>query len=73
LKSVLFKKLSHAHDLPLPAYESIQAAGMDLRAALAEPVILNPGDRKLIPTGLQIAIPEGFEAQIRPRSGLAIK
>ncbi len=73
MKSVLFKKLSHAHDLPLPAYESIQAAGMDLRAALAEPVILNPGDRKLIPTGLQIAIPEGFEAQIRPRSGLAIK
>ena len=73
MKTVQFKKLSHAYDLPLPAYESSQAAGMDLRAALSEPIILKPGDRKLISTGLQIAIPVGYEAQVRPRSGLAIK
>jgi len=58
---------------PLPKYETSGAAGMDLRAFLSEPVSLKPLERRLIPTGLFIAIPHGYEAQIRPRSGLAIK
>lgn len=58
---------------PLPAYQTSQSAGMDIRANLTEPVELKPLERKLIPTGLYIALPEGYEAQIRPRSGLAIK
>jgi len=58
---------------PLPRYETPGSAGMDLRAFLKEPVVLQPGERALIPTGLYIALPEGYEAQIRPRSGLAIK
>lgn len=66
-------RLPHAADLPLPAYETIHSAGLDLRAALVEPLDLHPGERKLIPTGLRIAVPVGFEAQVRPRSGLAIK
>ena len=70
---IKFKKLAHAQDLPLPAYETQSAAGMDIRAALEAPIVLNPGDRTLIPTGLQMALPNGYEAQIRPRSGLAIK
>jgi dUTP pyrophosphatase len=70
---VQFKKLAHAINLPLPSYESNSAAGMDIRAALSEPVILQPGERSLIPTGLQMALPHGYEAQIRPRSGLAIR
>ena len=57
----------------LPAYETIHSAGMDLRADLESSVRLNPMERKLIPTGLHIELPEGFEAQIRPRSGLAFK
>src|SRR6202000_1465319 len=57
----------------LPAYETVHSAGMDLRADLESPVRLNPMERKLIPTGLSIELPEGFEAQIRPRSGLAFK
>ncbi|MBQ5458335.1 MAG: dUTP diphosphatase, partial [Bacteroidales bacterium] len=57
----------------LPQYATSQSAGIDLRANLAEPVILKPMERKLIPTGLFIELPEGYEAQIRPRSGLAIK
>ena len=57
----------------LPAYETIHSAGMDLRADLESPVLLNPMERKLIPTGLHIELPEGYEAQIRPRSGLAYK
>ena len=70
---VAFKRLPHAIDLPLPAYETSSSAGMDLRAALSEPVVLKPGERNLIPTGLQMALPHGYEAQVRPRSGLAIK
>ncbi len=58
---------------PLPAYQTSQSAGMDIRANLTEPIELKPLERKLIPTGLYIALPEGYEAQIRPRSGLAIK
>ncbi|MDT3404489.1 dUTP diphosphatase [Mucilaginibacter terrae] len=57
----------------LPAYETLHAAGMDLRADVAETVVLKPMERKLIPTGLHIELPESFEAQIRPRSGLAFK
>lgn len=60
-------------DLPLPAYESALAAGMDLRAAVAEPRTLAPGDRAMIPTGIRIGLPPGAEAQVRPRSGLAIR
>ncbi len=58
---------------PLPAYETSMSAGMDLRANLNEKIVMNPGERKLVPTGLFIALPEGYEAQVRPRSGLAIK
>ena len=58
---------------PLPEYETIDSAGMDLRAHLAEPVVLGPGDRALVPTGLRLEIPCGFEGQVRPRSGLALK
>lgn len=57
----------------LPGYETLHAAGMDLRADLEAPVTLKPLERKLIPTGLHIELPEGYEAQIRPRSGLALK
>ncbi len=57
----------------LPAYETAHAAGMDLRADLDAPLVLGPFERKLIPTGLQIELPPGFEAQVRPRSGLAFK
>ena len=57
----------------LPAYATPQSAGMDLRANLNEPVTLHPMERRLIPTGLHIALPEGYEAQVRPRSGLALK
>jgi len=60
-------------DLPLPSYETAHAAGMDVAAAVTEDVILQPGDISLIPTGFAVAIPEGFEIQIRPRSGLAVK
>ena len=58
---------------PLPKYESAQAAGMDIRCFLSEPVTLQPLERKLLPTGLYLELPEGYEAQIRPRSGLALK
>jgi dUTP pyrophosphatase len=67
--------LPHGHGLPLPAYETDGSAGMDLRAAVPDdaPMILRPGDREMVPTGLAIALPHGFEAQVRPRSGLAAK
>ena len=58
---------------PLPAYATAQSAGMDLRANLSEPIVLKPMERRLIPTGLHIALPAGYEAQVRPRSGLALK
>jgi dUTP pyrophosphatase len=70
---IYFKKLPHAGELALPAYATPDSAGMDLRAALEEPMVLQPGRRALVPTGLQMALPPGFEAQIRPRSGLAFK
>ena len=58
---------------PLPQYATVQSAGMDLRANLDAPVVLKPMERRLIPTGLHIALPAGYEAQVRPRSGLALK
>lgn len=64
--------LNNSHH-PLPTYATEQSAGMDLRANLDEPIVLRPLERTLVPTGLHIALPVGFEAQIRPRSGLAIK
>ena len=70
---LLFCRLPHASDLPLPSYMTEEAAGMDLLAANKEPVVLLPGTRALLPSGLQVAVPPGFEAQIRPRSGLALK
>lgn len=66
-------KIINTSNNDLPAYSTLQSAGMDLRAYLTEPVTLMPGERKLIGTGLYIALPEGYEAQIRPRSGLALK
>jgi dUTP pyrophosphatase len=60
-------------DLPLPSYATEHAAGMDLCAAVKEPMTLAPGETALVPTGIAIALPPGFEAQVRPRSGLAIK
>jgi dUTP pyrophosphatase len=65
-------RLPHAEGLALPAYASAGAAAMDLLAAVAEPLILPPGGRAAIPTGLMVALPEGHELQIRPRSGLAL-
>jgi dUTP pyrophosphatase len=65
--------LPHAAHLPLPAYATPLSAGCDLRAAIAEPISLAPMQRRLVPTGLKIAVPEGYEAQVRPRSGLALK
>jgi dUTP pyrophosphatase len=70
---VAVRRLPHNQDLPLPAYETADSAGMDLRAAVAAPLVLQPGERALVPTGLAIALPPGFEAQVRPRSGLALK
>lgn len=66
-------KIINRSNNPLPRYESLQAAGMDIRCHLAEPITLLPLERKLIPTGLFIELPVGYEAQIRPRSGLALK
>lgn len=71
--SVQIVRLPHALDMPLPAYATASAAGMDLRAAVDEPVTLAPGARCAIPTGIAVALPEGYEAQIRPRSGLALE
>jgi dUTP pyrophosphatase len=72
---VNIRQLPHAEGLPLPAYQTAHAAGLDLLAAVPEsaPLALAPGKHALVPTGLAIALPEGFEAQVRPRSGLAAK
>ena len=73
--AVRLRRLPHAEGLPLPAYETAGSAGMDLRAAVpAEtPVVLNPGGRALVPCGFSLGLPDGVEAQVRPRSGLALK
>ena len=65
--------LPHAEGIPLPGYMTPGAAGMDLRAAVDAPVELGPGERCLVPTGIRVAIPPGYEGQVRPRSGLAMK
>ena len=70
---IAVKRLPHGADLELPAYATEQSAGMDLMAAVEADVTLAPGERKLIPSGLAIALPAGYEAQVRPRSGLALK
>jgi dUTP pyrophosphatase len=72
---IAVRRLPHAEGLPLPAYETPGSAGMDLRAAVPEhePLVLKPGARLLAPTGLAMAIPQGYEVQVRPRSGLAAK
>jgi dUTP pyrophosphatase len=66
------RRLPHGDDLPLPGYETAASAGVDLCAAVEAPIELMPGSRVLVPTGLSVALPEGFEAQVRPRSGLAL-
>ena len=71
--SIPIRRLPHGEGMKLPAYETAGAAGMDLMAAIERPVSIEPGARARIPTGIAIELPEGFEAQIRPRSGLAHK
>ena len=70
---VVVERLPDAEDLPLPSYATSNAAGMDLRAAVERSITLLPGERSLVPTGLRMAIPHGYEGQIRPRSGLALR
>lgn len=71
--NVCIQRLPHGKDLDSPHYASTHAAGADLRAAVEEEMILPPGEQVLIPTGFAMALPAGFEAQVRPRSGLALK
>ena len=71
--AIRVQRLPHGDGLPLPSYATAGAAGMDLFAAIAAPVTIQPGGRALIPTGLAIALPSGYELQIRPRSGLALR
>ena len=73
MTKVAVKRLPHGADLPLPVYATTNSAGLDLLAAIDAPQTLAPGDRALVPTGLAISLPHGFEAQVRPRSGLALK
>jgi dUTP pyrophosphatase len=75
MTTVRFLRLDHARDLPLPAYETAGSAGMDLRAAVPDdaPLTLQPRARALVPTGLKMALDQGYEGQVRPRSGLALK
>lgn len=67
------QKLAHAQDLPSPAQRSSSSAGLDLSAAVSEPEVLSPGQRALIPTGIVLEIPPGYEGQVRPRSGRALE
>ena len=71
--AVKFRRLAHAKDLALPSYASAGAAGLDIVAAIDQSICLKPGARVAIPTGFSMALPSGYEAQIRPRSGLALK
>jgi len=71
--AVKIKRLEDSNDMPLPSYGSEGSSGMDIRASVKEPVVLKPGEIRLIPTGLTVSIPRGYEGQIRPRSGLALK
>ncbi|WP_010301384.1 dUTP diphosphatase [Candidatus Odyssella thessalonicensis] len=67
------QQLPHGKDLPLPSYATDQSAGLDLYAAITEDITLQPGDIKLVPSGIAIALPQGYEAQVRSRSGLSLK
>ena len=71
--AVKFRRLAHADNLDLPSYATSGAAGLDLAAAIGQPICLKPNMRQAIPTGFAMALPAGYEAQIRPRSGLALK
>lgn len=71
--TVLIQKMPGTEDLPLPTYATRGSAGIDLHASVDSDVMLRPGDRELISTGMRIAVPEGYEGQIRPRSGLALR
>ncbi|GIV05244.1 MAG: deoxyuridine 5'-triphosphate nucleotidohydrolase [Fimbriimonadales bacterium] len=73
LLRVLITQDPDATDLPLPSYQTDGSAGVDLYAAVKEPLTLQPGERALVPTGIRIALPPGYEAQVRPRSGLALR
>ncbi|WP_428392653.1 dUTP diphosphatase [Lichenicoccus sp.] len=73
IRTILVRRLPHGVGLELPAYATPGAAGMDLLAAVTEPVVIAPGGRALVPTGIAVALPPGHELQIRPRSGLALK
>jgi dUTP pyrophosphatase len=70
---ILVKRLDGHRDMALPSYETDGSSGMDLRAAVRDKVVLEPGQIRLVPTGLAVSVPQGYEAQIRPRSGLALK
>lgn len=70
---VAILRLPHGRDLPLPSYATADAAGMDLLAAVETDLVIGPGNRVLVPTGIALALPAGYEAQVRPRSGLALK
>ena len=71
--TLLVKRLPNLGDLPLPTYATIHSAGLDLLAAVEQDMVIRPMERVLVPTGISIALPDGYEAQIRPRSGLALK
>jgi len=73
VREVALKRLPHGADLALPGYATEQSAGLDLLAAVEAEVVLLPGERRLVPSGIAIALPAGLEAQVRPRSGLALK
>lgn len=70
---VSIRQLPNGEGLPLPAYATAQCSGLDLAAALTEDIVIGPGEHAVVPTGVAIALPDGFEAQVRPRSGLAAK
>ena len=71
--AVAIRRLPHGADLPLPSYATEGSAGLDVLAAIADEIVLAPGERRLVPAGIAIALPAGFEAQLRPRSGLAAR
>ncbi|MFI4984102.1 MAG: dUTP diphosphatase [Rickettsiales bacterium] len=73
MTTISIKKLPNLKDLPLPSYATPSSAGMDLTAAIDQEITLKPFERKIVPTGIAIALPAGYEAQVRPRSGLALK
>lgn len=70
---IKMRRLDGNRDVPLPSYASDGASGMDVRACVREPLVLNPGEIRLVPTGFAISVPRGYEVQVRPRSGLALK